>query len=192
MIKIVLHGYLKDDYPEFSVAADTVAEAVEAWSIQTSMQNLPFGQKPLIEIVGFDTVEKLNAPTDVIEIHLVPSMSGGGGSFGKILLGAALVAVAVINPGIGGMVLSSMGQSLFMSLGISLMLSGVMQLFMRTPKVDSEEGPEPSKILGAPSNTTEIGTLIPRGYGRCKVGGHYLSVQVNSQDLVYGRFPTTI
>ena len=131
----------------------------------------------------------MNSKTDVTEIHIIPSLSGESGSLGKILLGAALIAIAVINPGIGGMVLSQAGVGAVAGAGIGLMIGGIMQLFMPTPKVETSDEPDPSRYLGAGGNTTEIGTLIGRGYGRLKLGGQYLSVQVDSQDMVYGTFP---
>lgn len=188
MIKIVLHGYLKDKYEDFSIEASTVAEAIEGWSRQTDMVNLPHDRKPVVDVVGFDTIEKLSKPTDVNEIHLIPRMFGGSG-LGKVLLGALFIGLSFI-PGLGqiGQVAIS---SILMTTGIGLVIGGIMQMFMPTPTVDKSDDPDPSKYLGAAGNTTAIGTLIPKGYGRMKVGGQYLSIQVNAQDMVLGAFPTT-
>lgn len=189
MINIVLHGNLRDQYEGFNIAADTVAEAIEGWSRQSGMSNLPIDERPIIDIVGFDTVESLIAPTDVTEIHLVPRMFGGGGGFGKILVGAALIGLSFI-PGLGQIGQVAISTALATA-GVGMIIGGIMQLFMPTPTVDKSNDPDPSKYLGAAGNTTAIGTLIGKGYGRFKIGGQYLSVQVNAQDMVLGAFPVT-
>jgi predicted phage tail protein len=191
LVKIKLHGHLKDRYPEFEVEASSAAEAIEAWSNQTDMRHLPVCDRPIIDVIHFDTEDKLNAKLEAEELHLMPRMFGGKGSFGKILLGAALIGLSFT--GIGAIALGSttLGAGLFAA-GLGLMIGGVMQMFMSTPRVDSSNDPEPSKYLGSIRNTTEIGTLIPKGYGRMKLAGQYLSVQVDAQDMVYGAFPETV
>ena len=178
LIKLVLHGVLKDRYESFAVAAETAAEAIEGWSRQV-------GTDPtfLMQAVGYDTPEKLKAPTDATEIHLVPAMFGGGGAVGKILVGVALIGLSFI-PGIGQAM-----QIALLSAGIGMAVGGVMQLFMKQPTVSKEEDPDASKYIGSGKNTTGIGTIIGRGGGRMMIGGHFLSLQVNSSDMVVGAFP---
>jgi len=67
-----------------------------------------------------------------------------------------------------------------------------MSMFMKAPSVSASDDPDPSKYLGSKGNTTAIGTLIPKGYGRFPVSGQYMSLQVNSQDMVFGSFPASI
>tara|TARA_Y100001001_G_scaffold163884_1_gene194230 strand:+ start:9504 stop:10046 length:543 start_codon:yes stop_codon:yes gene_type:complete len=176
-------------YPSFSVAAKTAAEAIAAWSNQTDLRSLPHCAKPTVDAVGFDTQEKLHEKTSVTEIHLIPRMSGESG-VGKVLVGAVFVGLSFI-PGLGQIGQVALSTVLF-SMGMSLMISGIMQLFMKSPKVETNEDPEASKILGSPTNTTKIGTIIPRGYGRMIVGGQYLSVQINAKGMAHGQFPATI
>lgn len=185
-MKVIPHGiYAK--YGTMEIDAETVADAVEGWSRQASglAEDFVF-RKPLMSIVGFDNEEAIYGKTDVTEIHLVPTMYGGGGAFKSILIGIALIGLSFI-PGIGQAM-----QIALLSAGIGMALTGVMQLFMKAPTVSKSEDPDPSKYLGVGDNTTEIGTLIPKGYGRMLLGGQYLSVQVNSNDMVYGTFPATV
>lgn len=185
-MKVIPHGIFAR-YGAFEIEADTVADAVEGWSRQVSGLDEDFTfRRPLMSIVGFDSEEAIYGKTDVKEIHLVPSMYGGGGAFKSILIGVALIGLSFI-PGIGQAV-----QIALLSAGIGMALQGVMQMFMKTPTVSKSDDPDPSKYLGAGDNTTEIGTLIPKGYGRMLLGGQYLSVQVNSNDMVYGTFPSTV
>lgn len=180
LIKLVLHGILKDRYESLEIAASTAAEALEGWSRQVGCdRNL------LVNCVGFDTIEKLTAKTGVTELHLVPALFGGGGALGKILIGAVLIGLAFI-PGIG-----QVAQMALLSAGIGMAMGGVMQLFMKQPSVSKSEDPPASKYIGSGKNSTAIGTPIGMGGGRMKIGGQFLSLQVNSSDLVHGSFPTT-
>ncbi len=185
-MKVIPHGIFAK-YGALEIEAETVADAIEGWSRQIVGLSEDFTfRKPLMSVVGFDNEEALYEKTDVEEIHLVPMMYGGGGIFKSILIGVALIGLSFI-PGIG--------QALHLALlsaGIGMVLQGVMQLFMKAPTVSKSDDPEASKYLGAGDNTTEIGTLIPKGYGRMLLAGQYLSVQVNSSDMVYGTFPSTV
>jgi len=184
-VKVTLHGSLKEQFSGCEIVADTVAEVIEGWSRQCGLSDIPMDQRPVIDIIDFDTLEKLNAKTDVEEIHLIPAMFGGKGGFGQILMGAAFIGLSFI-PGIG-----QAAQAALLGAGIGMAVSGVMAVFMKAPSVSSSNDPDPSKYLGAKGNTTQIGTLIPKGYGRFKLGGQYLSLQVNSQDMVFGTFPAS-
>lgn len=185
-MKIVLHGTLKDQFKELEIVAATAADALDGWSRQCGLTEIPVMDRPIIEVVDFDTEIKLNTPTDVQELHLFPMMFGGGGAFGKILLGAALIGLSFI-PGLGQAI-----QVALLGAGIGMALGGVMEFFMKAPSVSKSNDPDPSKYLGLGNNTTAIGTLIPKGYGRFLLAGQYLSLQVNSNDMVYGTFPTTV
>ena len=170
--------------PSFEVDAATAHEVIEGWSRQTILPSLPLDERPLIEVVGYDTVDKLTAPLTEDTIHLMPAMFGGG-AVGKILVGGAMIIAGILiaptNPLLGiGLVTS----------GIGIAMGGVMELFMKAPKLDAEQDDDTkSKYLGSGRNTTAIGTVIGIGGGRMKVGGQYLSLQVNSSDMVMGRFP---
>ena len=185
-MKVVVHGSLKGKYPDLEIGADTVAEAIEGWSRQCGIADVPLMDRPVLEVLDFDTLDKLQAKTDVEEIHLFPAMFGGNGTFGKILIGAVLIGLSFI-PGIGQAV-----QIALLSAGIGMTVGGVMQMFMTSPTVSKSDDPDPSKYLGAGNNTTAIGTLISKGYGRFLLAGQYLTVQVNSNDMVYGTFPATV
>jgi predicted phage tail protein len=179
-------GPLAGKYPSIKVGATSVADAIEGWSRQVSSQRIP----TVMEVPGFETRDLLMAETEVERIELWPAMFGGG-SIGRILVGAALIAIAIWNPVIGGMVLSQAGVTAVAAAGIGLMLGGVMSLFMKAPSLSKEQDPEASHYLGTGRNTTQIGTPIAMGGGRMMLGGQIMSLSVNSSDLVYGQFPET-
>lgn len=186
--RIVLHGVLKDRYPEMEIAAESAAEAIEGWSRQCGIDQEPLDKRVIIEALDFDTPEKLVEKTDAVDIHLFPSLFGGG-AVGKILIGAALIGLSFI-PGLGQIGQVALSSVLF-SAGASLVLGGIMQLFLKAPKIDKSEDPEASKYIGNGVNSTAMGTIIGLGGGRMLIGGHWLSLQVNSNDMIYGSFPTS-
>jgi predicted phage tail protein len=183
LIKIVLHGPLTKRFEELEVYASTAAEALEGWSRQVGMDRLPLHERPVVHVIDFETEELLRAPTEATTLHLIPAMFGGGGGFGKIIIGAVQIVAGAF---IGGPI----GAALIVS-GVTTALMGVVELFMKQPSVSKEEDPEASKYLGTGKNTTAIGTLIGMGGGRMMIGGQILSLQVNSSDLVHGSFPVT-
>lgn len=177
--RIHLHGSLKNIHPEvIEVHAATVAEALKAVTRQIKgfAGNAVTG--PLrVKVVGFETVESLIAPSDARDLHIFPQLNGGKrGGFFQILIGAVLIAASFI-PGVG-----TTFAPILLKVGIMMVLGGILQLF-NTPKRDNKDKEEKkSHYLGAPKNTVEIGTRIPILCGRDKIGGHYLSFNIDAVD----------
>lgn len=184
-IEVVPCGPLAKRFKPVTICASSAAEAIEGWSYQSGMSDVPMYLRPLIQAEGFPTETELRADTDVTRIELYPAMIGGS-AIGKIILGAVLIAAAIFIPGLGQALAIGL-----LSAGASMMLGGIMQLFMKAPSVSKSEDPEASKYINGAGNTVKIGTLIGIGGGRMMVGGQILSVQVNSNELVYGKFPAT-
>ena len=180
-MKLVLHGVLRERYgTSVEIETDTVADAIEGFSRQAD----DFPQDLVIDAVGFDTLELLQQPTNQAEVHLVPAMFGGGGKFGSIIMGAALIGISFI-PGIGPALSASL-----MAAGIGMAVTGIVGLFMKAPSISKSNDPDASKYLGLNRNTTAIGTPITLAWGRIQVPGHWLSLQSDAQGLVHGTFPT--
>jgi predicted phage tail protein len=139
------------------------------------------GKQYPVAIVGFDSTESLLAETDVEEIHIVPAFQGGKSPFVAIGIGALLIGASIVfAPALGVMVAGAL-----FSTGVALALGGVMQMLSPAPVTDSPtRSNKDSKYLGAPGNTVAIGTRIPIIYGRQKVGGHYLSFDIQAKDVV--------
>lgn len=184
-MKLIFHGQLKKLYGEcVEMDSRVPADAIEGFFSQQA--NHP--RSLVIEAVGFETEDKLKSETDAKEIHLIPAMFGGGG-FGKILLGGALLAAAIFIPGIGA-VLGGILKTALISIGASLVLQGVTSLFFKAPTSSKDGDPPPSKYLGNNTNTVEQGTPITVACGRVVVPGHWLSLQVDADKLAMGVFPT--
>jgi predicted phage tail protein len=186
-MKIILHGVLAEQFGrEFRVQTNVPADAIEGLSRQ--LPNWP--RDLVIDVVDFDTEAKLRAQTDVDEIHLVPRMYGGGGKWFNIIVGVALIAASFLLPVVGiaaGITLNA----IMFSVGASFLMMGVSQMFMKAPTIDKAADPPPSKYLGNTKNTAAIGTPIAMAWGRIKLSGHWLSIQVDSSALITTNFPVT-
>lgn len=174
--KIILHGHLAEKYSkEIVVEAETVAEAIR--SLETIEELKPEDGSPwAVTIDGVDSEVALYARSHIEEIHVRPQMGGGGGRGGilQVLIGVALVAVGFM----GGIPLIGLkASSLFLTGGL-MITGGLLQMMIPTP--DGSEETETSRYLGATSNTVKIGTRIVLGYGTRKLGGHYLSFDVDA------------
>lgn len=183
MKRIILHGHLADKYPHtIEVEAKTVAEAV------SSLEQIPElrpedGRPHRIRIDGVDTDIALYAEESPDELHIHPFEGGSGGNngLGQVLLGVALVAVGIWNPVFLGAVGLTQG-TLLLSGGL-MALGGLAQMLTPMPEFDTDQGEQQSsRYLGASQNTVAIGTNIPLAYGIMKLGGHYLSFDVDAAD----------
>lgn len=107
---------------------------------------------------GWDIDELVNhVKGDMIIIAPITSGSGG---FGKILLGVALIGVAVLVPfaAVGG------GTSLGL-IGASLVLSGISQLIAPKPK-NKEDKDDSSNLIDRAGGTASQGLPVPILMGR--------------------------
>jgi predicted phage tail protein len=119
-------------------------------------------------------------------IVIAPVIAGGGGTFGKIIMGAVLIAFAVFNPALASTVLfgSTTIGSVAFGIGLSLALGGVAQLLSPPPKSTGpkEEDP-PSYVFDGAVNTAAQGQPVPIGYGRMIVGSAVISAGINVEDI---------
>ena len=196
-VKIILHGYFKELYPEeINLSGHTVAQVINGLCHQTKAFNVTPGEdRHCFRILGFDSKESLYEPipANVNELHIIPQFCGGkSGGFFRIIIGAVLIGLAFYTGG-----LSLAGPTLFGSttlagmmfnFGVSLVLGGLLEILSPAPKIDRAgvngvSDPEASKYLGATQNTVRIGTRIPILYGEHIAYGHYLSFDVDAVDV---------
>jgi len=195
-VKIFLHGYLKDLYPNvIELTGSSVKEIINGLCKQTKAFDPKLGEdRHTISVVGFRTKESIEGPlpSDTTELHLVPTLSGGKGGLLKIVVGIVFIAAVVITAGgfaaAGALISSNIFAAIAFNIGVSLVLGGLLEMLSPAPKKDGGGGavandPEASKYLGATQNTVKIGTRIPIGYGRFKIYGHYLSFDVDAVDV---------
>jgi predicted phage tail protein len=188
-MQLIFHGILRSLYgPTASIEAESVADAIEGFSRQHP--NWP--RNLLIEVIGHDTEEKLRERP--AEVQLMPAMLGGGGKFTSILIGAAMIGLAFATGGVsftatGALTATSLGGSLLIG-GAMMILQGIVGLFMKAPRLGKNNDPEASKYLAVNKNTTAVNTPITCAWGRIDLGGHWLSLQSDSNNLSFGVFPT--
>lgn len=195
-VTLILHGHLRKLCPinyVFDVA--TPLEALKALAQQVpELRRTPKTKEILVKVLGHESEDAIKSPLRVDELHIVPMLMGGksGGGFFKIALGVALIALSFYVGGLpGGMLFKgtmfemSAGSILFS--GVMMLDGGLLEMVSAAPQVDTSydtmSDPAVSKYLGAPGNTTKIGTRIPIGYGIHKVSGQYLSFDIQAKDV---------
>lgn len=178
--KIILHGYLGQLYPhDIEVEAATVADAIR--SLQQIPELTAGGRPHPVRITDVESEIALYSPTEMSEIHVHPMTGGGGGNkqtWTQIAIGAVLIGIALINPtfaySIGKMTLLS-SSAMFWA-GAGLVLGGALQLLAP----EDEENNRQSNVLAGDKNTVALGTPITLAYGFAKLGGQYLSFDVDA------------
>lgn len=205
MIKrvVIFHGHLKELVPEPVVFySDTVYGAVKGVTAQIKALKPTFMQdRHLVQVQGIDRFDQLVTFNDMKEIHIVPAFFGAGGA-AKIIVGAVLVAVAVIAPYVGGPLAGAMSTTLYgsvtigsmvFSLGVSMLLGGLLEMLSPAPKTDlsAAQNQETSKYMGANQNTTKIGTRIPLLVGMHMAYGHFIGFNVDAADMMSAPQPAS-
>lgn len=181
-MRLVFHGMLRELLGEsVTINGSSIEDAIEGAS--TQMKAWP--RKQRISVVGYNTVTALkeNNPD---EVHIMPTLAGGSSKIVNFVIGGALIVVGAILVATG--VGSAIGISLIVS-GSLMILQGVVQLFMKAPKLDQDENPEDSKYFGLNRNTTANRTPITMAWGRVKLFPHWLSLQSDSSLMAHGAFP---
>ena len=193
--KVKLYGELAEfvGHKEFEIKAETLSKAVS------------------FLINNFDGIEKFMSPryyqvkignytiSDLIKLISVPVIAGAGRGTGKILLGAALIGLAIINPavgfglgpgGLGGGFATASGAfsitAFAGNIGIGLVLMGVSEMLTPLPKqkdFSSEQDPRLSYNFSGTQNTSRAGTPVPICYGEIITGSVVISGAVDTQQV---------
>jgi len=219
---IKVYGVLKErlgGQGTFELDVFNAAEAIRAlcanfpgldrWFVNSSDDGI--GYKVLLgkTEVGEDNMENLIYPWSEKEVfHITPVVMGAiqlnpfkwkkNNPFRKILIGAAIVGIAVFAPGIGlaatggwGMtgagIMAGIKAANFIALGVAaigagIMLGGVADLISPMPKAPPEAKKLQSFSFSGIEQTTIQGGAIPIVYGKCFVGSAVLSSGVDTFD----------
>jgi predicted phage tail protein len=195
---------------EFDVS--TPAQAIKAlcvnfpgldkWLIDSEKDGVGYRVAVSKEKVTEENVAPLLMPFSDREVFsITPVVAGAGGGFGRILLGAVLIAVAIANPavgfglggasGFGAAAGAGFGASLAAAagtLGIGLVLSGVAQLLSPQPELqDLDESVRlESFSFSNVVNTARQGLPVPIAYGRVFVGSAVISSGLNVKEVMKG------
>ena len=192
MKTIRLHGELGKRFGrEFKLDVQTPAEAVRALRVI-----VPGFHAYLVEhaksafkvfVGGSNRSDEVGAPCSDREVIRIAPTIQGASAVGRIILGAAMIALAVWNP-MGWIALGAqgaVGTTAMFSMGISMVLGGVVQLLSPQQSYDSaaSESPEnkPSYNFNGPVNTTAQGHPVPLCYGRMIVGSAVISAGLETR-----------
>lgn len=187
MKQIVFSGYLREMYPDgIRVEGATAYECVSALRLYPGFRETDGVQHTVI-LPDFGSKDALTEKTDKEVIRIEPMIvgaSGRGGQFLMVVVGIILIATgygagAGSNMVFGG----AMQASTAVSMGVMLVLNGVVGLMSPQPEPDTDDKDAKSNKLSANRNTTKIGTRVGLLFGRRKVWGHILSFNVSATTL---------
>lgn len=181
--RVHLHGAFKAfaDGP-IEIEADTVWDAVEAVTLQLPGFKPDLNGYKRIQVAGFHSIESLKTPTKTVDIHVFPAMSfSKEGGVIETIIGATLIVASFF-----AAVTGNVGLANFLwYMGWSMIIGGVVQMLMPQPQMTLDnEQQERSKYLPSTQNTVRIGTPMGLLYGEYRVGGHLLSLNIDSKDVV--------
>ena len=200
--KVKLYGELAEfvGHKEFEVKADSIGKVV-SFLINNFPQVERYMNPKYYQVkVGNYEVDKteIHYPIGQEDIHIVPVIAGAGRGVGKVLLGAALIGLAIAAPGAGfsfgkggfGFIATGAAPSAFMAavgnLGVALTLMGVSEMLFPVPKPKefrSEEDPRLSFSFSGAQNTSRAGTPVPLVYGTMITGSVVISGAVDTQQV---------
>ena len=200
--KIKLYGDLANfvGNKEFEVKADTLSHAV-SFLVNNFAEIEKYMNPKYYQVkVGNYAIDEseINYPIGQQDIHFVPVIQGAGGNTGKILLGAALIAVGMgafgafgskaVSFGAKGIGFgkAAFGAKAAFGIGAGLVLSGVSDMLFplpTMPEFKSEQDPRISFGFGGTQNTSRAGTPVPICYGEIITGSVVISGAVDTQQV---------
>lgn len=190
MKTILLYGELEKKFGrEFELDVRTPAEAVRALCTMVDgfRRHLEEFSEPgyVVRVGDYDRGEDdLNAPSSDKEVIRIIPVVAGASAVGRIIVGVALVALAITNP-MGWLALGTqgaIGTTVMFGMGMSLAMGGIAELLAPAPpKFESKNVAEsPSYMFDGPVNTMGAGYAVPVGYGELIVGSHVISAELYS------------
>jgi predicted phage tail protein len=213
--KIKLYGPLAEFIGRRVLQAD-IATAAEA--VRFLVANFPGVEQHMadqhyrVSTGNLDlSLDELHYPAGQEEVRIAPVVVGaGGGATGRIILGAALIAFAIVagpavaafgsvgTPAVGGVVglggslgtaatgfvLGGAAATAIATIGASLVLGGVAQLLSPVPKVaqgvDTQSDPRKSYSFSGIQQTSRQGVPVPVVYGKTLTGSVVISAGVDT------------
>ena len=200
--KIKLHGELAEflGQDEYEAVVKTTAEAVKFLITNFPKLEAYMSNKYYQVLVGDNELDKdqLHDPVGKSEIHFVPVISGAGGSsFGRILLGAALIGASFLFPGAGlfgtyslsgaaaGAGIATKIGTAISAIGAAMVLNGVSEILFPPPTFEEpEDDPRISFNFSGVQNTSRAGTAHPIVYGEIVCGSVVISASVDTNQVV--------
>lgn len=130
-------------------------------------------------------LDELHNPSGQAIIRIAPVVGGAGGAFGRIAIGAALIAASFFTGGATiGLGASSIAvSSVVFGVGASLALGGIAQLLTPTPRLatgeNSDADPRKSYSFSGVQNVSRQGVPIPVIFGEVLTGSIVISAGID-------------
>ena len=163
------------------------------YMVSVGRHQLPLGDHP--EFIGYPLAG--SEP-----VRIVPVVSGAGGDdrgLGAVVLGAALVATAVVTGGTslafgaGGFGMASgvtataglTAAAAVGNIGVGLVLTGVAQMLTPMPSTDIETDSDPRQnfSFSGVQNVARSGVVVPVIYGEVVTGSITISASLNTEEI---------
>ena len=202
MRNIIFHGELAEFIGHKSLEAkvSTVAETMRFLicnfpNVETHMSKRYY--KILLQNNEVNESE-LHYPMGSSDINIVPVISGAGGNFGKIFLGAALIGASFLFPGAGlfgttsafgaaaGTGIGTTIGTALSAVGATMVLGGVSGMLFpqpQEPDFSSEGDPRISFNFSGTQNTSRAGTPVPIVYGEIFTGSVVISAAIDTEQV---------
>ena len=209
MRNVIFHGELAEFIGHKSLEAkvSTVAETMRFLVCNFPNVEAHMAQKYYKIIIGKSEIEEseLHYPMGGSDINIVPVISGAGGNFGKIFLGAALIGASFLFPGAGlfgtqsvfgatafgtgaaaGGAFGTFVGTALSAVGATMVLGGVSGMLFpqpQEPDFSSEGDPRISFNFSGTQNTSRAGTPVPIVYGEIFTGSVVISAAIDTEQV---------
>ncbi len=145
-------------------------------------------------------IDEVCYPAGTDEVRIIPVVGGAGNNTSRILLGAALITVAIIAPGAGWGAGGAVGfgstakaataatfsaTALAGNVGVALVLSGVAGLLTPTPSIPGyDDDPQVNSFtFSGIQQTARAGTAVPVCYGEVLTGSIVISAELDIEQI---------
>ena len=197
LTKLKLYGSFADfvGHKEFDVKLHSVRQAVSFLINNFPKTEAYMSQRYFKILVNNYEIEEseINNPIGLEDISFIPVITGAGGNTGKILLGAALIGIAIVNPfgaaaiGTFGLGAGSIGVgTLAVGIGASMVLSGVSEMLFPLPKPQefkNEQDPRISFGFSGIQQSSRAGSSHPIVYGEIFTGSVVISAGIDNEQV---------
>lgn len=185
MITLHFYGHLATKYGDkLSLEAKTPREAIQALMFQCAEYKEHLRSRDWFIFVGKENnIQERELDLEIpsgSEVHLVPKIEGAGSSNAWM----AVIGVALVATGFGvaavGAAWATTASTILISAGVGLAVGAAIAHMMK-PDESKTPPTDASFLFKGPTNSSEQGVAIPRGYGRCLVGSTVVSVNVRAE-----------
>lgn len=185
-----LHGVLGQMFGKtWTVDVQTVAEGFRAIDINLKGKLFSYwsqegrDEKYRVKLGDYAVEDEmeLRAPSSK-DVHIVPVVAGSASAAGKIIAGIIMIVLTVVTFGGFAAVAASMWGMMFVTMGASLVLGGIVQALTPVPNFNSNAGNDGDQSKTFQGNAMSIaqGGSVPIVYGRMMVTPMPISVSLSN------------